>query len=458
VSDPDPSDLAASAVSAAIAAGAGQAAAAARRSSVRQALRPPFGPLVERNTVTSTIELEVVVAGRRASMTADAAANPGRLAGRAVSLARAVGDPAADGLVLSPPPGPIKAASPSPGDPGAGDPSAEPMNRDDILDLLDAVLAGPGGGQGGPGRAGRAGGAELTDEIVQAGVCWHTGARLSWHAASRRLWTWLDGPGGDLLEGSLTWGQELPAAEPVARRRDEFVALRERAVPFPRDTAMPVLFTPNVAIHFVNMFAGLFSGVAAKGPDRGLPGHIGRRIANRAAGLTDDARLGRGPWGRPIDAEGTPTRRATVIDQGVLTGLLHTKDTARVAGAGQAGQAVRHGPDQPVRPGPTGFRLEPGIDGIAALRSYIDDGFEAMIPVRAPRLDRSGALHAQVLGWPVRSGERGAEPYLAGIAVGPLPMLRRLVACGPDLLHSTTFRGIAAPAVLVDGVSLGAAR
>lgn len=451
MSHPDPEDLAASAVSAAVAAGAGQAAAAVRLSSVRQALRPPFGPLVERNTVTVTIELEVVVAGRRTSMTADAAANPGRLAARAVSLARAAGDPAADGLVLSPPPGPIEAPSPL----------AEPMNRDAILDLLGAVLAAPGGG---PGRAGRAGGregwagAELTDELGQTCVCWHTGARLSWHAASRRLWTWLDGPGGDLLEGSLTWGQDLPAAEPVARRRDEFAALRERAVPFPRDTAMPVLFAPNVAIHFVNTFAGLFSGAAARGPGAGLMRHIGRRIANRAAGLTDDARLGRGPWGRPIDAEGTPTRRATVIDQGVLTGLLHTKNTARATGAGQAGQAVRHGLDQPVRPGPTGFRLEPGIDGIPALRGYLDDGFEAVIPVRAPRLDRSGALHAQVLGWPVRSGERGAGPYLAGIAVGPLPMLRRLVACGPDLLHSTTFRGIAAPAMLVDGVSLGAAR
>jgi PmbA protein len=420
---------------------------------VRQALRPPSGPLVERNTVTMTIELEVVVAGRRTSMTADAVADPGRLAARAVSLARAAGEPAADGLVLSPPPGPVEAPSPV-----AESPLAEPMNRDAILDLLDAVLAGPGSGPGRAARERRAAGAELTDELVRAGVCWHTGARLSWDMASRRLWTWLDGPGGDLLEGSLTWGQDLPAAGAVARRRDEFAVLQERAVPVPRQAVMPVLFAPNVAIHFVNAFAGLFSGAAAKGPDDGLPRRIGRRIANRAAGLTDDARVGQGPWGRPIDAEGTPTRRATVIEQGVLTGLLHTRKTARVAGADRAGQAVRRGPDQPVRPGPTGFRLEPGTEGVPALRGCIDDGFEAVTPVRVPRLDRNGVLHAQVLGWPVRSGERGTEPYLAEIAVGVYSVLRSLVACGPDLLYSTTFRGIAAPAVLVDGVSLGAAR
>jgi len=438
-------DLAGAAVLAAVARGADQAAATVRLSSVRQALRPPSGPLMERNALTMTIELEVVVSGRQASATADAAADPGLLAATAVSLARTAGDQAAGGLVLSPPAVPAEPASLP----------VEPVSRRVILDLLDAVLARSGSG---PGRAGQAAGAEVTEELMQAGVCWHTGARLSWHATRRRLWTWLEGPGGDLLEGGLTWGQDLPAAELVAGRREALAGLRERAVPFPGESTAPVLFAPEVAIHFVNAFAGLFSGAAARGPDGWLPRRIGRRVASRAAALTDDARLGQGPWGSPIDAEGTPTRRATVIDHGVLTGLLHTKGTARVAGADSAGQAVRPGPGQPVRPGPTGFRLEPGTGGLPALRGCADNGFEAVLPVRVPWLGRDGTLRAQVLGWPLRSGERGPGPYLAEIAIGLLPMLRHLVACGPDLLHSTTFRGIAAPAMLVDGVSLRAAR
>lgn len=436
----DTGELAGAAVSAALARGADEAVATVCRTSVCQALRPPSGMLTERDAVTVTLELEVVADGARAFVIADSPGDPRDVAGTALSIAEASASPDGGGLVLRPPEQPPD-ITPAP------DPA--PLGRATIRGLVDAALYGQAGGQH------PAAGAELTDELTQASVRWHTGTRLDWHCARRTLWTWLDGPGGDLLEGSVTWRQDPPEPGPVARRRKEFAVLRERAVNFAGEKRLPVLLAPAVAVHFLRVLAAVFSGAADTGPDDGLAGRVGRRVAARSVSLTDDARPGHGPRGRPVDDEGSPTRRAPVIEQGTLAGLLHTRRTARAAGAGHAGQGVRRGPGHPVRPGPRGFRLEPG-SGVPAADT--GEGFEAVAVLAVPRTGARGVLSVPVLGWPLRSGQRAGEPLSAEIAVGLLPLLRHLLGCGPDLLHSTVFSGIAAPAVLVDQVLVRAPR
>jgi PmbA/TldA metallopeptidase C-terminal domain len=435
-------ELAVTAVSAALARGADEAVATVRRNSVRQALQPPSGALLERDSVTLTLELEVAARGARASVIADPPGDLDDVAGTALSLTNAIAAPPGGGLVLRPPGQPPEITAPPP----------EPLRRGTMLGLIGAALPGQGNGRH------NAAGAELTDELIRTSVCWHTGAQLDWWAARRKLWTWLDGPGGDLLEGSLVWGKDPPAPVPVVQRREQFAALREQAVPFRGETPMPVLLAPSVAVYFLHALAAVFSGATATGPDDGLAGRIGRRIANRSVSLTDDARPGHGPWGCPIDDEGSSTRRAAVIEHGRLTGLLHTRHTARITRAGRAGQGVRRGPGHLVRPGPRGFRLEPGADDVTAVRQAVRQGFEAVAVLRTPRAEGRGVISVPVLGWLLRSGEPAGEPLRAEIAVGLLPMLRHLIGCGPELLHSTIFSGIAAPAVLVDQVLVRTAR
>jgi hypothetical protein len=440
----NPAELAQAAVSAALAGGADEAVATVARHSVRQALRPPSGVLLERDTVAVTLELEIAAKGRRAYVIANPPGDPGAIADAALSMAGAVTGPPGDGLVLRPPERLPQVPGPLP----------RPLERAVIRDLTDAVLSGGTTGRRQPGGPA---GAELTDELVHTSVCWHTGTALQWREARRKLWTWLDGLGGDLIEGCVTWDETPPDPVPVARRRDQLAALRERSVSYRGAERMPVLLSPSVAVHFLRALGTALSGGAAESPDDGLAGRIGRRVAGSPVSLTDDARLGHGPWGRPIDDEGSATWRAAVIDHGRLTGLLHTRRSARITGAGRAGQGVRRGPGHPVRPGPRGFRLEPDA-GRVPTADAAGTGFEAVAVLRMPSAEPRGVVSVPVLGWPLRSGERQGEPVLAEIAAGLFPMLRGLAGTGSELLHSTIYSGVAAPAVLVGEMLVREAR
>jgi predicted Zn-dependent protease len=440
----NPQELAEAAVSAALARGADEAVATVVRNSVRQAMRPPSGALLERETAAVTLELEMTVKGRRAFVIADPPGDPGEVADAALSMAGWLAGPSGERLALRPPERLPEVCEAVP----------RPLERAVIRDLADALLSGSATGRHQPGGPA---GAEVTDEIIHTSVCWHTGTALQWREARRKLWTWLDGLGGDLIEGGIAWDETPPDPVPVARRREQFAVLQERSVPYRGEERMPVLLSPSVAIHFLRALGTAFSGIAGGSPEDGLAGRIGRRVAGRSVSLTDDARLGHGPWGRPIDDEGSATWRAAVIDHGRLAGLLHTRQSAQITGARRAGQGVRRGPGHPVRPGPRGLRLEPGA-GSVPTADAAGTGFEAVAALRTPSAGPRGVVSVPVLGWLLRSGEREGEPVLAEIADGLFPILRGLAGTGPDLLHSTVYSGVAAPAVLVDEMLVRAVR
>ena len=72
-----------------------------------------------------------------------------------------------------------------------------------------------------------------------------------------------------------------------------------------------------------------------------LVGQLGERVASKRLTLIDDGTIARGLGSRPFDAEGLPTRRTTVISEGVLESYLLNTYTGRKLGLRSTGNAGR---------------------------------------------------------------------------------------------------------------------
>jgi PmbA protein len=154
------------------------------------------------------------------------------------------------------------------------------------------------------------------------------------------------------------------AAERTLRR------LGARRVPTQR---VPVVFDPITAASLVGHLAGAVSGTALYRRASFLLERMGEVVASPAITLVDDARVVGAPGSRPFDAEGLPTRRTVVIENGVLRSWLLDGYSARRLGLASTASAGRGVGDFPAA-GPSNFFLEPGEHTPEAIVASVERG------------------------------------------------------------------------------------
>ncbi|MDX6264603.1 MAG: PmbA protein, partial [Kribbellaceae bacterium] len=123
--------------------------------------------------------------------------------------------------------------------------------------------------------------------------------------------------------------------------------LRAALVPLPtadaRHGTCRVLLKPQAANALIATYGYAALGANAYATGRsGLSGRLGQRVASELITLLDD---GGDPDGLPsgFDAEGNVRRRTTLIDSGVLTGLVSDRRRAGLTGGVPTGHAVPDG-------------------------------------------------------------------------------------------------------------------
>lgn len=111
----------------------------------------------------------------------------------------------------------------------------------------------------------------------------------------------------------------------------------------------------------------LFSGVADAlngeqvALDRSfLKGKLSKRIASDLVTLIDDGLVDRGNASLPVDAEGVPTQRRTIVEKGVLKGYFYNARAAARMKGKSTGNAVRWGYNSLPGIGHHNFYLAPG--------------------------------------------------------------------------------------------------
>ena len=176
----------------------------------------------------------------------------------------------------------------------------------------------------------------------------------SWFTAGRRM---------DGLQAPEALGQE--AARRTLRR------LGARRVPTQK---VPVVFDASVAAGLLNHLFSAVSGSAIYRAASFLTDCIGQKIAPDTVTVYDDGTLPGAPGSKPFDGEGLPTRRTTVVEQGVLRAYLLDTYTGRKLGMRSTGNAARSAGEAPTV-SPTNFYMAPGTATPEEIIASVPNGF-----------------------------------------------------------------------------------
>lgn len=136
---------------------------------------------------------------------------------------------------------------------------------------------------------------------------------------------------------------------------------------------MPVVFENRVAGGMIGNLAGAINGASIARGASFLKDSMGAQIFPKGMTVWDDPLRRRGLKSKPFDAEGLPTARRAIVEDGVLTTWLLDLRTARKLGLAPTGHATR-GASGPPSPGATNLMLPNGAKSLADLIADIEEG------------------------------------------------------------------------------------
>ncbi|MBQ7331130.1 MAG: TldD/PmbA family protein [Oscillospiraceae bacterium] len=220
----------------------------------------------------------------------------------------------------------------------------------------------------------------------------------------------------------------------------------------------PVVFNPEAMSSLLNVFSSAFSSEAAQ---KGLSPYAsseGEMVASPIVTLVDDPFHKENPEPIHFDAEGSPTHKKNVIENGKLLTLLYNLKTAAVAGKKTTGNASKANYDSPVAIRPFTMYLQGGdvsedeLIQMAGEGVYITD----LSGLHAGANEVSGDFSLQSSGFMIRGGKKAEYVKSFTVAGNFYEMLKNIRALAdncelPRAMGMTTF---GAPSVLADGLSV----
>lgn len=219
----------------------------------------------------------------------------------------------------------------------------------------------------------------------------------------------------------------------------------------PEPGRQPVILGREVVADFLSLLGASLSADAVLKNRSLLAGKLGESIAARTVTVVDDPTLPGAAGSAPCDDEGQRTRRKVLIDDGVLTGYLHSLESSHRMGVDPTGNGFRSDFEsmplpragnlvlQPAGTDPATWTREPG--GIVVVDEIL--GAHTMNPV-------SGDFSVGASGFLCQDGCR--RPFRGVTIAGNLGKLFSAIsAVGSDLRF---FGSVAAPSVFVSALDL----
>ncbi|MBQ9148200.1 MAG: TldD/PmbA family protein [Oscillospiraceae bacterium] len=220
----------------------------------------------------------------------------------------------------------------------------------------------------------------------------------------------------------------------------------------------PVVFDPDAMSSLLSVFSSVFSSEAAHKGLSKLAGKEGEAIAAPIVTLVDDPFHPENPTPINFDAEGSPTHRKNVIENGVLTTLLYNLKAAARAGKATTGNASKAGYDAPVGIRPFSMYLAGGDLTEDELIAKADNGIfiNSLEGLHAGANPISGDFSLQAAGFMIENGKKTTHVKSFTVAGNFYDLLKNITALAnnchlPNAMGMTAF---GSPSVLVEGLSI----
>jgi PmbA protein len=214
---------------------------------------------------------------------------------------------------------------------------------------------------------------------------------------------------------------------------------------------VPIIFDPLVA---TSILEHIFEGVNGDSVYRGasfLAGKLGEKIAGDRVNIIDDGTMVGGFGTSPFDAEGIPTRRTVVVENGVFKSYLLNTYTAKKLGLQTTANASRGLAGTPGI-GPGNYFLQPGTKTPQQIIGDIKEGLYVTEFLGHGANLVTGDYSRGASGLWISGGELTFPVEEITVAGNLKEMFFNISEIGNDL----EFRGaVASPTLRIDGLTVG---
>ncbi|MEL7214993.1 MAG: TldD/PmbA family protein [Pseudomonadota bacterium] len=244
---------------------------------------------------------------------------------------------------------------------------------------------------------------------------------------------------------------DLRSAEDIGRSAGErAVALLNARKP--KTGAYPVLYDERIASSLIGHLLGAVNGQAIARGASWLRDKKGAAVLPDGLDLIEDPHRPRVAASRAFDAEGLPTARRAIVQDGVLQGWTLDLATARKLGEASTANAMR-GTSSPPSPGTWNVALTQGRKSREELMKEMGAGLLVTSMIGATINPNTGDYSRGASGFWIENGEI-AYPVNECTIAGHLPeMLRRLIPANDARTHLSRV----VPSLLVEGMTLAGA-
>jgi PmbA protein len=239
---------------------------------------------------------------------------------------------------------------------------------------------------------------------------------------------------------------DLPDPAAVGRLAGERAAARAGAAK-PPTGAWPVLYDERVAAGLIGHLVQAINGAAVARGASWLKDAMGEAVLPRGVDLVEDPFRPRIGGSRPFDAEGLPTARRALVEDGILRSWILDLATARQLGLKSTGNAGR-GTSAPPSPSVGNLTLTPGKLGRDGLLAEMGEGLLVTALMGASINPTTGDYSRGASGFWVERGEIVRPVNECTVAGNLRDMLRTIRPADDALPH----RSHLVPSLLVEGL------
>lgn len=252
----------------------------------------------------------------------------------------------------------------------------------------------------------------------------------------------------DWAAESRIFQADLPSAEEVGRLAGQRAV--ERAQPRrPKTGAYPVLLDERIAGSLIGHLTAAVNGSAIARGASWLRDALGAQVLPEGISLIEDPHRARVSGSRPFDAEGLPTARRAIVENGVLTGWTLDLATARKLGMQSTASASR-GTSSPPSPGTGNTMLTQGSRSREDLIREMGTGLLVTSFIGSTINPTTGDYSRGASGFWVENGEIQYPVNECTIAGNLREMLLRITPANDARMHLTQV----VPSLLVEGLTL----
>ncbi|MEY8828620.1 TldD/PmbA family protein [Sedimentitalea sp. XS_ASV28] len=217
----------------------------------------------------------------------------------------------------------------------------------------------------------------------------------------------------------------------------------------PATGTYPVLFDERISSSLIGHLLSAANGAAIARGSSWLEGCLGEQVLPEHLSLVEDPHRARVSGSRPFDAEGLPTARRAIVENGVLTGWTLDLASARKLGMASTANAAR-GVSGPPSPATWNTALTQGAQSRADLIAAMGTGLLVTSMIGSTINPNTGDYSRGASGFWVENGEITHPVNECTIAGNLRDMLRRIIPAN----DARPWLSRVVPSLLIEGMTL----